>query len=81
MYIELIGIIASALILISMLIKSTSKKGNLIMRIINLLGSLVFVVYGFLIPAYSTAIMNIALTVVNAVYIVQIVKDMQKSNA
>ena len=71
MYVEMIGIIASILILGSMLIQSTSPKGNFIMRIINLIGSVVFVVYGMMIPAYSTAVMNAGIAIVNIVYIIR----------
>jgi hypothetical protein len=44
MEVEIIGMIASVLILISMTIQSATDKGNLIMRTINIVASTVFVV-------------------------------------
>ena len=80
MEVEIIGMIASVLILISMTIQSATDKGNLIMRTINIVGSTVFVVYGFLIPAYSTAFMNIAIVIVDVIYIASILCRMRKIN-
>lgn len=81
MEVEIIGMIASVLILASMTIQSATDKGNLIMRTINIIGSTVFVIYGFLIPAYSTAFMNIAIVIVDIIYIVCIIKRMRKKSA
>lgn len=67
---ETVGIIASVLIVASMLFKTTTFKGTILMRSINLLGSAVFVVYGMLLPALATAIANILLLIVNSVYLV-----------
>ena len=73
--VELVGILGSVLVLIAITFPSTSKKGNTIMRILNLVGSIIFVVYGCLIPAYSTAIMNIAATAINLLYIFKLQKN------
>lgn len=78
LYVELIGIVGSILVLLSMTVKSSTQKGNLIMRIINIIGSVVFVIYGFMISAYSTAFMNIAATIVNGFFIYQLVSNLNK---
>lgn len=62
--IELIGIIATLFILTSMLFKTNTTKGAIIMRSINLVGSAIFVVYGSLLPAISTAILNAGLVII-----------------
>ena len=67
--IELIGIVASILVIFSMLFKTSSYKGTIAMRIVNCFGSATFTVYGFLLPAYSTAIANATLFVINVVYL------------
>ena len=72
---EVIGILSSLIILISMLFKTTSFKGSLTMRILNLCGSIVFVIYGCLLPAVSTAVLNTGLELVNAYHIVLLIKD------
>lgn len=66
---EIIGIIASIILIVAMSFRSTTPKKNILMRAINIIGSILFVVYGFLIPAYSTAGLNIAIIIVNIVYI------------
>ena len=74
MLIEIIGIVATLLILASMCFKTTTLKGNLWMRGINIVGSIVFAVYGFLLPAYSTGALNTVLVVVNAYHFVLTIK-------
>ena len=73
--IELIGIASTVLILFSMLYKTTTLKGDIRMRALNLAGSVVFVVYGCLLPAISTAVLNSALVIVNAYHLVLLIKE------
>ena len=61
---EWLGLIASVIILISFLTSNQIRT-----RIINSIGCVVFVVYGFLLPTYSTAFMNLAMLVVHAVFL------------
>jgi predicted membrane protein len=76
--VEVIGIIATLLILFSMLFKTTTLKGDIRMRILNLIGSLIFTVYGCLIPAISTAILNSALIIVNSYHLIMLLKEKKK---
>ncbi len=73
--IEIVGIVATIFILISMCFKTTSFKGSLFMRILNIIGSVVFVVYGVLLPAISTAILNGALIIVNTYHLIILIKE------
>ena len=77
--IELIGIVSTVLILFSMLFKTTTLKGDIRMRSLNLAGSIVFVVYGCLLPAISTAILNGALVVINTYHLVMLVREGKKN--
>ena len=61
---EWLGLVASAIVLISFLTSNQIKT-----RIINMVGCVVFVIYGILLPAYSTAFMNFALLVVHVVFL------------
>ena len=63
---EWIGLVASAFILVSFFF---SKQ--MLIRIVNLCGCVVFVIYGILLPSYSTAIMNLALIIVHVVFLVK----------
>lgn len=62
---ECIGLIGSLFIFASMTITSVSVKKNIIMRILNITGSIFFIIYGLLIPAYSTALVNAGVLFVN----------------
>lgn len=72
-HVEIIGILGSIFVLLAMTVKSSTTKGNITMRIINIVGSIIFVVYGFMISAYSTAFMNVAATFVNGFFIYKLV--------
>jgi len=61
---EYIGYIASFLVLISLLMSSVKK-----LRWINLVGSITFAVYGFLIGSIPVAILNIGTVTVNIYYL------------
>lgn len=79
--IELIGIASTLLILVSMLFKTTSVKGSVLMRSFNIVGSAVFVVYGCLLPAISTAVLNSALVLVNAYHLIVLIKQNKKGKS
>lgn len=72
--IEYIGIFASVLILVSISVKSSNIKGNILMRVLNTIGSIIFIYYGFVLQAYSTAILNIGAAIVNIIYIFKLIK-------
>ena len=75
---EIVGLVASALIIFSMVFKTTSFKGTMAMRIINAVGSIFFVIYGFFLPAYATGIANSVLFFLNTFYIVKEYRDHKK---
>lgn len=74
-WIEVIGILATIFIIISMSCKTTSIKSSIIMRITNIIGSIIFIIYGILLPALSTAILNGLVTIVNIYHLVILIKD------
>ena len=59
---EGIGILASVFVLVSFLFSNERKT-----RIINIVGAAIFVVYGLILPAYATSVMNGALIIVHIV--------------
>lgn len=73
--IEIVGILSTMLILASMLFKTTTLKGGIAMRVLNLVGSATFVVYGVLLPSISTAILNSALVIVNSYHLIVLIKE------
>ena len=68
-YIELIGCVASALIAFSMMLSSILR-----LRLINLAGAAAFTVYGVLIGAVPVAILNGLIVIVNAHYLLQMLR-------
>lgn len=60
MIIEIVGYVGSALVLVSFLMTSVFK-----LRIVNTIGSFIFMVYALIIHSYPTAIMNFCLVLIN----------------
>jgi len=69
---EIIGYLASLLVAISLMMSAIVK-----LRIINLIGSFTFTVYGILIDAWPVALMNAFIVLVNIYYLVKIYRDDQ----
>ncbi|NME81667.1 YgjV family protein [Clostridium sp. SM-530-WT-3G] len=69
-WIEYVGYAASILIGLSMFMKNIIK-----LRFINLIGSILFVFYGFTIKAYPVAIVNLIIVFVNIYYIYKLMQE------
>src|ERR1035437_4585634 len=65
--VEILGYIASALVAVSLMMNAIVK-----LRIINLIGSLFFLVYGIIIGAYPVAFVNGFVAVINIYYLFEI---------
>jgi hypothetical protein len=65
-WLEWMGYAASAIILISLLMSSVKR-----LRIINLIGSAVFAVYGIMIESIPVAVMNFGIVAINIFYLAQ----------
>ncbi|HEX2203294.1 MAG TPA: hypothetical protein VHG91_08350 [Longimicrobium sp.] len=63
---EIVGYVASVLVAISLMMSSILK-----LRVINLVGSLAFTVYGVLIHAYPVAVVNLFIVFINLYYLRQ----------
>ncbi len=70
LFYDIVGYIATALIVLSMLFKTTTFRGTMIMRVINLIGSVAFAIYGFGAGAIPTGVANALLTGINVVFII-----------
>ena len=79
---EIIGIVGTVIVLIAVSFKTTSFWGSFWFRLFNLIGSIIFLVYGILLPALSTAILNGALIAINSGYLISlIIQHNKKPNA
>ena len=59
-WIELFGYLGSAIVLVSFLMTSVFK-----LRVVNTIGSLIFMTYALIIHSYPTAVMNLCLVLIN----------------
>lgn len=66
-YLEYLGYLASAVVLISLLMTSIKK-----LRWINLGGSILFGIYGFMIGSIPTGLMNFGIVIINIYYLIKI---------
>ncbi|HKI68093.1 MAG TPA: hypothetical protein VKA67_00780, partial [Verrucomicrobiae bacterium] len=66
---ELVGYVASALIAISLMMSSILR-----LRLINLMGAATFAIYGLLIRAYSVAVLNGLVVLVNAYHLLRMLR-------
>lgn len=65
---ELIGYAASVLVAVSLMMSSIVK-----LRVINLVGAILFTVYGLLISAFPVAMMNFFIVLIDLYYLREIV--------
>lgn len=68
--IEYVGYLASILIALSMFMKDIVK-----LRLVNLFGCIIFVIYAIIIKAYPVAVTNTIITFTNIYYLYKIFSD------
>lgn len=66
MVLEIVGYVASVLVAVSLMMSSILK-----LRLINLVGSLAFTIYGALIGAFPVAVVNALIVCINVYYLLQ----------
>ena len=74
--VTLLGLLASIIVLVSMCFNTRTRRGELLMRSVNLVVSIVSVVYGVLIgvPGSGMVLLNGVLVFVNLYYLVLTLK-------
>lgn len=72
---EIIGLLATAFVLLSFLMRDVKK-----IRLINIVGATLFVIYGVLINSVSVWIMNGILIIVHIYYLLKIKKSEETTN-
>ncbi len=72
-----IGLLASIIVLVSMCFNTRTRRGELLMRSVNLVGSIVSVVYGLLLGPLGAGmiLLNGVLVFVNLIYLIKAVKQ------
>lgn len=69
MSVEIIGFIASGIVLLSACSNTTTNKGILLLRGLNILGSLLYIYYGFQIHSLSLVLLDSCMVCVNVFYL------------
>lgn len=72
---EMLGYFASVFVAVSLTMRSLTK-----LRVINLIGSLLFTAYGLIISAYPVAVVNAFIVLVNIYYLQQSLKGTAVAN-
>ncbi len=72
---EALGIFASGFVLLSMTVKSDSRSGNIRMRLLNLTGSVLMILYGFWIGSFSTVLLNVICLITHVYYLIKLIKS------
>ena len=65
-YLEIFGYIGTALVIISMMMTSVTK-----LRIFNIAGSIISMIYSFLVQAYPVVLLNACLAVINLFHLIR----------
>ena len=68
--VELVGYLGSALVVVSMLMTSVVR-----LRVVNTVGSVIFMTYALIIGSYPTAAMNLFLIGINIYHLVRLFRD------
>lgn len=71
---EIFGYIGTAFIILSMTMKSMNK-----LRVFNIIGSVISVIYSLLIVAWPTVILNLCLASINTYHLIRSRKDPQNA--
>lgn len=74
--IEWVGYAASAMIAISLLMSDVIK-----LRIINSIGCLLFVIYGFIVDAYPVAVANLIIIFINLYHLYKLYSEYSKKDS
>ena len=74
-YLEIFGYIGTALVLLSMMMTSVVK-----LRMVNMSGSLISIIYSYLIHAWPVVFLNTGLFIINAIQLVIYFKNKKKGN-
>lgn len=74
-YVEIIGIIATILLVVSMAYNCKNRKTTLIMRSLNAISALLFIIYSIVLCAYSTILSNLIILLIDIYYIVKTYKN------
>ena len=73
----IVGLVASLIVLVSMCFDTSTRKGDLLLRSWNFVGSILSVIYGIILgpEGFGMLILNTPLVFVNIYYLIKIWKE------
>lgn len=74
-YIEILGVSATIILLISMSYSCKDRKSTIIMRLMNALAAVLFIIYSIVMNAYSTILSNLAILLIDLFYLTKLLKS------
>jgi hypothetical protein len=74
-YIEILGVSATIILLISMSYSCKDRKSKIIMRLMNALAAVLFIIYSIVINAYSTILSNLAILLIDIFYLIKLYRS------
>lgn len=75
---EVFGLTASVFVLVSMVVKSDTARGNIRMRLLNATGSILMILYGLWIGSISTIVLNVVCLTTHVYYLVGLFRNEYK---
>ena len=69
LYNELLGMVATAILLFSMVCSCRNRRSFLVMRITNAVAAVLFIIYSIMLNAYSSIVSNIVILVIDIYHI------------
>ena len=72
--VAIIGLVASIIVLVSMCFDTSTRKGDILLRSWNLVGSILSVIYGVILgpEGFGMILLNGSLTFINIFYLIKI---------
>ena len=64
-FIELFGVLATIILVVSMAFNCKSKKSIIIMRTLNAIAAIMFIIYSIVINAYSSILSNLSILIID----------------
>lgn len=74
-YVEILGILATVFLILSMAYNCKDVKSSIIMRVINAVAAIMFVTYSIMLNAYSTILSNLIILIIDIYYIVRLSRN------
>lgn len=64
-FIEIFGVLATIILVISMAFNCKSRKTTIIMRTLNAISAIMFIIYSIVYSAYSSILSNLAILIID----------------